>query len=253
LFLNVAAYRFVALDDLVTLRARLTASALERELKGTILLAAEGINLGLAGTDAAVEDFLAGLCADPRFAGLEVKRSRSATQPFGRLRVRLKREIVALKRPDIRPDRTPAPRVSPRTLRTWLDEGRDLVLLDTRNAFEVARGTFDGAHDPGLASFSELPSRVDALPADWRERTVVTFCTGGIRCEKAAPLLAAAGFRDVVQLDGGILRWFEECGDAYWRGDCFVFDERVALDPRLAPVRAAGQVAAGAATEATAA
>lgn len=231
--LNIAAYRFVALERLPQLRGEIEARCKALGLKGTVLVAEEGINLFLAGAAAQVGAFLDTLRADARFAAIEIKRSWSAAQPFRRLRVRIRREIVTMRRPEIHPGRTPAPRLPPPELKRWLDAGRDLVLLDTRNQFEVDMGTFDDALSLGLKSFSDFPRAAPALAAKLRDRTVVTFCTGGIRCEKAAPWLIRQGFREVYQLDGGILNYFECCGGAHFRGQCFVFDERVALDSGL--------------------
>ena len=239
--LNIAAYKFVTLDELVERRVRYLERTHALGLRGTILLADEGINLFIAGDPSSVATFLSELQTEPAFAALDIKRSYSARQPFTKMRVKLKREIVALKRPDIRPDRSPAPRITPAELKRWLDAGRDLVLLDTRNQFEFDQGTFDGAQSLALGAFSELPERLRNADPAWKSKTVVTFCTGGIRCEKAAPLLIVAGFRDVLQLDGGILRYFEECGSAHYSGDCFVFDARVALDNSLAPVATAAE------------
>ncbi len=231
--LNIAAYRFVALDNLPELRSEMQARCKALGLKGTVLLAGEGINLFLAGAAADVENFLDALRADARFAGIELKRSWSTAQPFKRLLVKIKREIVTMGRPEIDPARTPAPRLAPQELKRWLDEGRDLLLVDTRNQFEVDLGTFDNTLSLGLKSFREFPLATPALAEQARGRTVVTFCTGGIRCEKAAPWLISQGFSDVYQLDGGILNYFEQCGGAHFRGACFVFDERVALDAGL--------------------
>ena len=234
--LNIAAYRFVSIEQPAALRPLLRGLCERLALRGTILLAPEGINLFLAGEAAKVEQFLAELCADARFAGLEAKRSWSETQPFGRLRVKLKREIITLRRHDIDPARRPARRLAPAQLKAWLDAGRELLLLDTRNGFEVAAGTFEGARNLNLRSFTDFPSAVGTIDEAWKDRPVVAFCTGGIRCEKAAPLLESEGFREVYQLDGGILKYFEQCGGAHYRGECFVFDERVALKPDLKPV-----------------
>jgi UPF0176 protein len=231
--LNIAAYRFVALDHLPQLRATFKARGEELGLKGTILVASEGVNLFLAGAAAQVEAFLQTLLADPRFARIEIKRSWSAKQPFNRLLVKIKREIVSMRRPEINPRETPAPRLAPQELKHWLDEGRSVALLDTRNQFEVDLGTFENALSLGLKSFSDFSRATPALPAELKHQPVVTFCTGGVRCEKAAPWLISQGFREVYQLDGGILNYFERCGDAHFRGECFVFDQRVALDAGL--------------------
>ena len=233
--LNVSAYKFVSLDDIDSLRGRLLARAKDLGLKGTILLAPEGINLFIAGLQQQVERFLDRLAEDPRFAGIESKLSWSEEQPFNRMLVKAKREIITMRRPDVDPSRTPAPRISPRELKQWLDEGREVLLLDTRNRFEVELGTFEGAADLKLKSFSEMSAALPAIAESWKDKPVVTFCTGGIRCEKAAPLLIKEGYRQVYQLDGGILKYFERCGGAHYRGECFVFDKRVALGPNLQP------------------
>ena len=231
--LNIAAYRFVALEQLPELRSEMQMRCKALKLKGSVLLAAEGINLFLAGAAADIESYLSALRSDARFAAIEVKRSWSATQPFKRLLVKIKREIVTMRRPEIDPARAPAPRLAPQELKRWLDQGRDLVLVDTRNQFEVDMGSFENTLSLRLKAFSDFPQATSALAEHARDRTIVTFCTGGIRCEKAAPWLISQGFRDVYQLDGGILNYFEQCGNAHFRGACFVFDERVALDADL--------------------
>jgi UPF0176 protein len=233
LITNIAAYQFVPLDDLPTLREALRREAAAHALKGTILLAHEGINLFLAGSREGIDGFLAGLRARPAFARLETKESLSETQPFRRLLVKLKKEIISLGRPDIDPSRDPAPRVSAHELARWLDEGREVVLLDTRNRFEIDHGTFNGAIDLGLSNFRSFATRVDELDPALKDKTIVTFCTGGIRCEKAAPLMIRNGFSRVYQLDGGILKYFEEVGSSHFDGNCYVFDERIALNSAL--------------------
>jgi UPF0176 protein len=236
--LNVAAYRFVSLQGLPALRDRLHASAEARGIKGTVLLAEEGINFFLAGPDAALRDWLANLTADQRFAGLEVKESLSERCPFRRLKVKIKREIIRMDHPMIRPAEGRAPAVDAVTLARWLDqghddEGRPLLMLDTRNAFEVDHGGFEGALDWRLSKFTDFPQQLETQLDSLREATVVSYCTGGIRCEKAALLMRERGLRHVYQLDGGILRYFETVGTPHYRGGCFVFDEREVLDPDL--------------------
>jgi UPF0176 protein len=243
--LNVSTYRFVPLDDLDALRERLHADATARGLLGTVLLAPEGINLFLAGAPDALRGWLATLREDPRFAGLDAKESWSDTTPFRRLKVKVKREIIRMDRPAIRPIDGRAPSVAPATLARWLaqgrdDEGREVVMLDTRNAFEVDAGTFEGTLDWRLRKFGDFPAALDTHLGELQGRTVVSFCTGGIRCEKAALLMRERGLAHVHQLEGGILRYFEETGGHApgWRGGCFVFDERVALGADLAPTPA---------------
>ena len=234
-FINLAGYKFVSLDGLDDLKSTLERHCRELKLKGTILLSFEGINIVLAGNEKAVTQFQAAIRADPRLADLRFKRSLSAYQPFDRMLVKIKKEIITLRVPGLDPAKKRAPTVSPVELKRWLDEGREVVLLDTRNAFEVDAGTFDKALDLHLSSFGQFAKAADELDPSLKEKTVVTFCTGGIRCEKAAPVLLGKGFRNVFQLDGGILQYFEECGNAHFNGLCFVFDKRVALDGNLNP------------------
>lgn len=240
---NIAAYKFVGLPDADDLREPLLTRAQALALKGTILLAPEGINLFLAGTAEAIAAFLAQLREDARFADLEVKFSQSETVPFGRMRVRRKREIIRMDHPTIRPEAGRAPSVAATTLARWLaqghdDAGREVVMLDTRNAFEVDVGTFRNAIDWRIERFTQFPQAVQAHRAELEGKTVVSFCTGGIRCEKAAIYMEDIGIEHVYQLEGGILKYFEETGGPGYDGACFVFDERVALDPQLKPVAA---------------
>ncbi|MDR6937848.1 MULTISPECIES: sulfurtransferase [unclassified Luteibacter] len=238
--LNISAYKFVGLDDLDALRARIVERCEALALKGTILLAPEGINVFLAAPREAIDTFVAWLRQDPRFADLAPKESWSDTVPFGRMRVRLKKEIITMHAPAIRPADGRAPHVLPVDLRRWLDQGHDdagrpVVLLDTRNDYEVAEGTFEGTVEYGLTSFTAFPAAVAADRERFDGKTVVSFCTGGIRCEKAAIHMREIGIENVFQLEGGILKYFEEVGGAHWRGECFVFDGRGTVDPALAP------------------
>ncbi len=246
---NIAAYRFVGIDDAAVLAGRIRERCQALRLMGSVLVAGEGINLFLAGASEAIEDFLAGLRQDPRFAGLPVKFSRSRSAPFRRLRVRVKREIVTFRAPAIAPGSGRAPALSPGKLRDWLrqgrdDAGRELVLLDTRNRQEVVYGTFEGALTLPIEKFTELPQALDPHREALSGKTIVSFCTGGIRCEKAALWMQQAGYGNVLQLEGGILGYFEQVGGEAYAGHCFVFDERVALDAQLRPlVRDAGETA----------
>lgn len=238
--LNVSAYLFTPIQDRTELRATLRAECLERGLRGTILLAPEGINLFLAGAADAVRGFLESLRGQARFAALQAKESWSVEQPFGKMLVKLKNEIIRMDHPTIRPAQGRASAVPASTLKRWLDAGRDdagreVVLLDTRNAFEVDYGTFSGALDLRIEKFTEFPAAVLARQAELADKTVVSFCTGGIRCEKAAIFMAESGLENVFQLEGGILTYFEEVGAAHYDGDCFVFDERESLSPDLTP------------------
>ncbi len=241
-----AAYRFVPIADTAALRDSLHASASAAGLKGTLLLADEGINFTLAGAPASLRGWLQALQRDTRFAGLDIKHSQAAALPFRHLRVKHKPEIIRMNQPAVQPQAGRAPAVDAATLARWLrqghcDAGRPLALLDTRNAFEVDAGAFEGAIDWRLSRFSDFPAALAAHGQQLQGKTVVSYCTGGIRCEKAALWMAAQGLPHVLQLDGGVLRYFESQaagGSApHWRGDCVVFDERAALAPDLSPAQ----------------
>ena len=230
---NIAAYQFVSVDRLPERREALRKLGLELQLKGTILLSPEGINLFLAGSPTAMETFLAHLKSDPLFSEISVKESRSDYQPFEHLAVKLKQEIIAFGVEGIDPREGTAPKISPTELKQWLDEGRPLTLLDTRNEYEIEMGTFTGARHLQIGHFRDFPEAIRTLPEEMKQEPIVLFCTGGIRCEKAGPLMMREGFRQVLQLEGGILKYFEDCGGDHWQGECFVFDQRVSLNPQL--------------------
>ncbi len=240
--LNISAYKFVALSETAQWRESIRSHAQALGLKGTVLLADEGINLFVAGAPTDVHAFLAWLTAHEAFNGLPAKESWSDSVPFRKLIVKVKREIIRMNHPTIRPQARRAPAVDAKTLARWLDAGvddagREVVTLDTRNAFEVDHGGFQGAHDWRIGKFSDFPQALNEHRAELAGKTVVSYCTGGIRCEKAALLMAEAGVENVLQLDGGILRYFEETGGKHFVGDCFVFDQRGTLNDTLAPAR----------------
>jgi UPF0176 protein len=230
---NIAAYRFAPLGELRALRARLLEKCRAWGLKGTILLSGEGINLFVAGGTDEIGLLLAELRAIPGLEDLMPKVSVSEHQPFNRMLVRIKKEIIAFGVEGIQPEKKTSRKIAAQTLKQWLDEGRPVTLLDTRNDYEVKLGTFRGAKVLGLDHFREFPDAVRKLPAGMKQDPIVMFCTGGIRCEKAGPYMEREGFLDVFQLDGGILKYFEECGGAHYDGECFVFDQRVGVDPAL--------------------
>lgn len=239
--LNISAYLFTPIDDPAVLRPVLRERALQLGLKGTILLANEGINLFLAGDADSIRLFVDELRSDERFAQLTTKESWSSDQPFGKMLVKHKREIIRMDHPTIQPAAGRAPAVTPDTLRRWLDQGhdddgREVVMLDTRNAFEVDYGGFEGAVDWRIDRFTQFPDAVASHRDDLEGKKVVSYCTGGIRCEKAAIHLREEGI-DAVQLEGGILGYFEKVGGAHYQGDCFVFDEREALGADLSARR----------------
>ncbi|WP_425613739.1 sulfurtransferase [Anatilimnocola sp. NA78] len=231
--INIAAYKFAPLAELKPLREELLRQCKAWNLKGTILLSTEGINLFVAGERENVEQLLTVLRSIPGLENLAVKVSESDRQPFTRMLVRIKQEIIAFGVPGIDPARSPSPKLSPRELKQWLDEGRPVTLLDTRNEYEVKLGTFKQALNIGIDHFREFPAAVDRLPSELKQQPIVMFCTGGIRCEKAGPFMQREGFEQVYQLEGGILKYFEDVGGDHYSGECFVFDQRVGLDPNL--------------------
>lgn len=230
---NISTYKFAALSDLKGLREQLIAQCKAWGLKGTILLSTEGINMFVAGPRQEIDQLIALLHDVPGLEDLTPKISESDHQPFNRMLVRIKKEIIAFGVDGINPANYTSPRVDAKTLKQWLDEGRPVKLLDTRNDYEVKLGTFKNAVTMPLDHFRHFPEEVRKLPPQLKDEVVVSFCTGGIRCEKAAPFLEREGFKHIYQLDGGILKYFEEVGGAHYDGECFVFDQRVGVDPSL--------------------
>lgn len=230
---NISCYKFAKLTELKSLRERLLTLCKERSLKGTILLSTEGINLFVAGPRSDIDFLVSQICLVPGLQGLAPKYSQSNEQPFTRMLVRIKKEIIAFGVDGINPAERTSPKLGAKELKRWLDEGRPVTLLDTRNDYEVKLGTFEKATPIGVNHFRDFPAAVRRLPESLKEQPVVMFCTGGIRCEKAGPFMEREGFRQIYQLDGGILKYFEECGGAHYQGECFVFDHRVGLDPAL--------------------
>ena len=232
-FVNIAAYKFVTLTNLPERRQRLRDYCRSRGLKGTILLSPEGINLFIAGPRTEIEDLITELVADAEIGPLEVKESFSDHQPFSRMLVKIKREIIAFGVDGVSPADHTSPKLAPQELKRWLDDGQAVTLLDVRNDYEVSLGTFAGAEAIGVDHFRDFPEAAQRWHPESKREPVVMFCTGGIRCEKAGPYMEQIGFENVYQLEGGILKYFEECGQEHFDGECFVFDKRVALDGQL--------------------
>ncbi|MEB3256283.1 MAG: rhodanese-related sulfurtransferase, partial [Synechococcaceae cyanobacterium] len=238
--LVAAFYRFAAMAELVPLRRELQELAATQQVQGTILLADEGVNGTICGPDTGVMAVLQRLRRCPGLEPLEAKFSRAPRQAFQRLKVRLKREIVTMGCPTVKPADQVGTYVPPDQWDALIDDP-DTLVIDTRNRYEVAIGSFQGAIDPGTGSFREFPQWVERelrpLVAERQPRAIAMFCTGGIRCEKASAYLLQQGFHGVHHLQGGILRYFEEHPEAgsRWRGECFVFDQRVAVNHRLEP------------------
>ncbi len=236
--LNIAAYRFWPIEKPADLREALLATGQALGIKGTILVTPEGLNAFLAGPEPVAREMLATLRAVPGFAELEAKESWSADIPFKRFKVKLKKEIIRMDHPTIRPAEGRAPAVDAKTLARWLDQGHDdqgqpVVMLDTRNDFEVDFGKFENTIDWRIQKFTQFPQAVQDHLHELQDKTVISYCTGGIRCEKAAIYMQNLGLNNVLQLEGGILKYFEETDGRHWEGSCFVFDEREALEPSL--------------------
>ena len=240
--LVAAFYRFAALENLPALRGELGDLAEAQGLSGTILLAPEGVNGTIAGADAGVQELLDRLRQVAGLEHLEAKFSRSEIQAFHRLKVRLKREIVTMGEPQVSPYLASevGTHVPPGQWDALIADP-DTLVIDTRNAYEVAIGSFEGAIDPGTATFREFPQWVEQslrpLVAERQPKAIAMFCTGGIRCEKATAYLQQQGFEGVHHLEGGILRYLEEIPEplSSWHGECFVFDKRVAVNHQLEP------------------
>lgn len=241
---NVSGYRFVHLEYLPLIQADMHEALLKTGVLGTILIAEEGINVALAGTEVQISAAREYLYSDQRFDGLWLKESLSDTVPFSKLKVRIRHEIIAFDGTEARTQqltRPTAPAMPPETVQQWIESGKEFTLLDTRNTYEIESGTFEQAEHLNIAHFRDFQVAVhEALAAGTLnpDKPIVTFCTGGIRCEKAAPWLIEQGFSDVHQIDGGVLNYFEHTGGAHWQGGCFVFDDRVEVDKALSPTGA---------------
>lgn len=226
--LNISAYRFVPLAQLQDLQAQFRQFCTDQALKGSIVLSEEGINVMLAGQPEAVAAFKVFIERFPAFAQMTYKESLSSMIPFKRLFVKIKRQLTPLG-VQVEVKAAEGNHLSPATLKTWLDEEKDFILLDTRNDYEIAHGAFKKATSLHINHFNEFKSAVANLSAEAKTKPLVTYCTGGIRCEKIVPFLCQQGFQAVYQLDGGILQYFHDCGEVHYEGACYVFDERVAI------------------------
>jgi UPF0176 protein len=236
-FTVAALYQFAPFDDPAALRAPLLDLCHAQGICGTVLLAGEGVNGTIAGSADDIAAVIAHIRGLPGCADLDVKYSSAAAQPFQRMKVRLKREIVTLKVPGIDPARDVGAYVEPADWNSVIDDP-DTVVIDTRNGFEVGYGSFAGAIDPGTTSFGEFPDWWRAHADQFAGKRIAMFCTGGIRCEKSTAFLRTEGVEDVVHLKGGILNYLEHipAADSRWHGSCFVFDERVSVGHGLAEV-----------------
>ena len=230
---NIAGYRFVTLPDRDALHPVLQSVCDDLGLKGTVLLAPEGINFFLAGPQASIDGFVTHLEKDARFESIPLKVSYTDYQPFNRMNVRRKKEIISVGLDHIQPESFTGEDIEPADFKAMLDDGTFVHVLDTRNDYELRVGTFENAIDLDIRTFRAFPEAIKSLPDTMKDEPIVMFCTGGIRCEKASAIMIEAGFTNVKQLKGGILGYFETVGGDHWNGDCFVFDQRVAVNPAL--------------------
>ena len=230
---NIAGYRFIDLDDRDKLRQPFRYVCEKLNLKGTILLSKNGINFFLAGKQDSINSYIEFLESDDRFIGIPLKISYTDYQPFRRMLVRLKKEIIALGMDEIRPLDYTGENIKPLEFKKILDNDEEVIIVDTRNEYETRVGIFENAIDLNLSTFKDFPKAIQNLPEEYKKKQIVMYCTGGIRCEKASVVMMNAGFENVKQLEGGILGYFEETDGSYWKGDCFVFDQRVAVDTDL--------------------
>ena len=230
---NIAGYRFVGLHDRDQLREPFLKRCEELNLKGTILLSPNGINFSLSGSQESIDGYLQFLESDDRFVGIPLKVTYNNYQPFRRMLVRLKKEIISLGMDEIKPVEFTGPNIKPVQFQKMLDNEEEVIVLDTRNDYEVRVGTFKNAIDLNIPSFRDFPEAVSKLPEEYKKKPIVMFCTGGIRCEKASAVMLKSGFENVKQLEGGVLDYFKETDASHWDGDCFVFDDRVAVDKDL--------------------
>lgn len=229
LFINTASYRFMPLTDLNGLQIRVKALLKKYNIFGTLIIAPEGWNANFCATPENWQALDQEWSSWPEFQGVDWKVSYSDKIPFWSTKVRKKKEIIAFGEP-LSPGDVVGTRLDPQALKTWLDQGQDVVLLDTRNDYEIEKGTFKGAVDFGLERFRDFPAHLRAKAPELQDKKVVMFCTGGIRCEKATALAVKLGLKDVYQLEGGILRYLEHVGNDHYNGACFVFDDRESIE-----------------------
>lgn len=231
--INISGYKFTPLEKIATLRVDLRKRADDLGIKGTILLSHEGINIALAAEREAIEAYKDFLKQDSRFADIELKESVSDFVPFSKMVIKLRKEIVTMGVEGVEPPSKPEQALAPKELKQWYDEGKKFTILDTRNTYEFKIGSFENAKLLPLENFRQFPGRMQTLSEEDKAEPIVMFCTGGVRCEKAMPFLQEQGFKNIFQLHGGIIKYLEECGGDHYNGECFVFDDRIAIDADL--------------------
>lgn len=234
-FQTIAMYHFSPLENLPELRKELKQKCAEWGFTGTILIAPEGINCFLYGAIDQLNEFKHYITHNLKMGNPPYKENPCDFSPFRRMLVKIKKEIIAFGIPGVEPAKFTAPYLPAKQLKAWLDEKKEIVLLDTRNTYEIVAGTFNNVTHLNIDHFRKFPEAVKSLLEEHKDKTIVTFCTGGIRCEKAAAYMIQEGFKDVYQLQGGILQYFVDCQGAHYEGNCFVFDWRLSVDPQLNP------------------
>ena len=230
---NITGYKFIPIKDELVLQETILQRSTNLNLKGTVLISRKGINFSVSGNKNNIDKFLLFIRSDSRFADVDVKITYNEYQPFRKMLVRIKKEIISMGIEEIDPFKFTGQKISPKELNKKLNNNENIVLLDTRNEYEVRLGTFKNAIDLNLDSFRDFPKEIEKLRKKLNGKEVVMFCTGGIRCEKASALMLKNGFENIQQIDGGVINYFKETGGRHWNGDCFVFDDRVALDKDL--------------------
>lgn len=231
--IHTSTYKFIPLQDLNLWQKKFSGWGEQYQAKGTILLAPEGINISIAAEEANLQGFKNELAKLPEFNDLFYKDSLSSQMPFKKYCVKIKEEIIPLRKGAFTFEKNPEHTLSPEQLKQWLDEGVDFELFDTRNVYETGIGTFEKAKVVPLRYFRDFPEVFEQHTDPDKLKPRVIFCTGGVRCDKALPLLLQMGYPNVYQLEGGIINYFQKCGGAHYRGECFVFDERISLNPEL--------------------
>lgn len=230
---NITGYKFTPITDTKLLQEKIINLSEENNLKGTVLISDKGINFSVAGLIENTSKFVKVIKKDKQFSDIDIKTTFNEYQPFRKMLVRIKKEIISMGVDEINPYEFTGEKIKPVELNKKLDAGEDVILLDTRNEYEVRLGTFENAIDLNLDSFRDFPTKINGLREQIGDKEIVMFCTGGVRCEKASALMLKSGFKNVKQIDGGVINYFKETGGAHWNGDCFVFDDRVALDKEL--------------------
>lgn len=230
---NITGYKFIYIQNKKELQEEILNISTNLKLKGTVLISDKGLNFSIAGKEVDIQKFKHFIKKDHRFTDMDIKSTENNYQPFRKMLVRIKKEIISMGVDDINPAEFTGEKISPKDVSKKIDMGEDIILLDTRNEYEVRLGTFKNAIDLNLDSFRDFPDQIENFNKNLKDKEIIMFCTGGVRCEKASALMLKNGFQNVKQIDGGVINYFKETGGKHWNGDCFVFDDRVALDKQL--------------------